>query len=60
MGLLLMALAVMAVGGGAGWYFKIYRPGQQAAASEEYEPEYDNRYDGVDDGGAEDWEEDDA
>ncbi len=61
MGLLLMALTVVAVGGGAGWYFKIYRPGQQAAASEEeYEPEYDNRYDGVDDGGAEDWEEDDA
>ena len=52
MGMLLIALAVVAVGGGAGWYFKIYRPRQQAAVLEdEYEPEPDdeNRYDGVDD-----------
>ena len=31
-GMLLTALAVLAIGGGAGWYFKIYRPKQQAAA----------------------------
>lgn len=31
-GMLLAALAVLAIGGGAGWYFKIYRPKQQAAA----------------------------
>ena len=52
-GTLLLALAVVAVGGGAGWYFKIYKPRQQRAAEleEEYEPEpdYGNRYDGVDD-----------
>ena len=31
-GTLLLVLAVLAIGGGAGWYFKIYRPKQQAAA----------------------------
>lgn len=31
-GTLLLVLAVLALGGGAGWYFKIYRPKQQAAA----------------------------
>ena len=36
-GMLLAALAVLALGGGAGWYFKIYRPKQQKAA----EPEED-------------------
>ena len=36
-GMLLAALAVLALGGGAGWYFKIYRPRQQKAA----EPEED-------------------
>lgn len=36
----LMALAVVVIGGGAGWYFKIYRPKLQKAA----EPEED--YDG--------------
>ena len=34
------SLAVVAIGGGAGWYFKIYRPKQQKAM----EPEED--YDG--------------
>ncbi len=29
---LLLVLAVLAIGGGAGWYFKIYRPKQQQAA----------------------------
>ena len=47
-GPLLLVLAVMAVGGGAGWYFKIYRPKhQQAAAPEE---DYDEAaYDGPED-----------
>lgn len=45
-GMLLAALAVLALGGGAGWYFKIYRPKQQKAA----EPEEDHAdYDEPDD-----------
>ena len=36
-GPLLLALAVVVIGGGAGWYFKIYRPKHQKAA----EPEED-------------------
>ena len=32
-GTLLLVLAVLAIGGGAGWYFKIYRPKQQQAAA---------------------------
>ena len=46
-GTLLAVLAVLALGGGAGWYFKIYRPKQQAAApgedfdeAEEYGEDY--------------------
>ncbi len=47
-GTLLLVLAVLAIGGGAGWYFKIYRPKQQQAAepgadydeSEEYGEDY--------------------
>ena len=46
-GMLLAALAVLAIGGGAGWYFKIYRPKQQAAGpgedfdeAEEYGEDY--------------------
>ena len=47
-GPLLLALAVVAIGGGAGWYFKIYRPKLQKAA----EPEEDyggDPYDGPED-----------
>lgn len=47
-GPLLMALAVVVIGGGAGWYFKIYRPKLQKAA----EPEEDyggDPYDGPED-----------
>ena len=41
-GMLLAALAVLAIGGGAGWYFKIYRPKQQKAAEPEEDfSEYD-------------------
>ena len=45
---LLLALAVVVIGGGAGWYFKIYRPKHQKAA----EPEEDyggDPYDGPED-----------
>lgn len=51
-GTLLLVLAVVAVGGAAGWYFKIYRPKQQIAADlddddypAELEPEFDDGYD---------------
>lgn len=61
MGMLLIALAVVAVGGGAGWYFKIYRPKQQRAADleedypDEAEPDYGDGYsDYGEDYGAED------
>ena len=49
-GMLLAVLGVLAIGGGAGWYFKIYRPKQQQAAGpggdydegEEYGEDYDS------------------
>lgn len=51
-GTLLLVLAVVAVGGAAGWYFKIYRPKQQIAADleddsypTELEPEFEDGYD---------------
>ena len=43
-GTLLLALAVVVIGGGAGWYFKIYRPKQERAtaqAEEDYSDESD-------------------
>lgn len=59
-GPLLMALAVVVIGGGAGWYFKIYRPKHQKAA----EPEEDyggDPYDGPEDyDGEAPWDEDDG
>ena len=58
-GPLLLALAVVVIGGGAGWYFKIYRPKHQQAA----EPEEDyggDPYDGPEDYDGEVlWDEDD-
>ena len=58
-GPLILVLAIFAVGGGAGWYFKIYRPQhQQAAAPEDdYEEEMDAYNDFEDDGPP--WDEDD-
>ena len=44
---LLLALAVVVIGGGAGWYFKIYRPKKQQAA--ESEADYGGEYDGAED-----------
>ena len=45
-GMLLLALAVVGIGGGAGWYFKIYRPKKQRAA--ESEENYGGEYDAFD------------
>ena len=43
----MLALAVVVIGGGAGWYFKIYRPKKQRAA--ESEADYGSEYDGSED-----------
>lgn len=58
-GPLILVLAIFAIGGGAGWYFKIYRPQhQQAAAPEDdYKEEMDAYNDFEDDGPP--WDEDD-
>ena len=42
--MLLLVLAVAVIGGGAGWYFKIYRPKKQQAAdaAEDYGDDYDD------------------
>ena len=65
MGMLLLVLAVAVIGGGAGWYFKIYRPKHQKAAEpeEDYGGELDG-YDGEEPYGDEDddgppWDEED-
>jgi len=56
-GMLIFIIVLAIIGGGAGWYFKIYRPKQQGAAtSDEYEPPADEDeidLDGWDDNGAE-------
>ena len=51
-GPLILVLAIFAIGGGAGWYFKIYRPQRQQAAAPEddYEEEMDAYNDFEDDG----------
>ena len=48
MGTILIVLALAAVGGGAGWYFKVYRPKQQRAA-EAVEEDYGDELDAFDD-----------
>lgn len=62
LGTFLVALVVVAVGGGAGWYFKIYRPKQQQAADdleEDYaEPDYGDGYEDENDGPP--WDEEDG
>ena len=47
-GTLLLALAVVVIGGGAGWYFKIYRPKQEQAAAQA-EEDYSDEPDPYDD-----------
>mgnify|MGYP001609380501 CR=1 FL=1 len=47
MGTILLILAIAAVGGGAGWYFKVYRPKQQRAA--ETEEDYGDELETYDD-----------
>ena len=47
-GTLLLALAVVVIGGGAGWYFKIYRPKQEQAAAQA-EEDYGDEPDPYDD-----------
>lgn len=52
-GMLLLALAVVGIGGVAGWYFKIYHPKKQRAADaaeDAYESEYDGSGEYDDDG----------
>ncbi|OUO66073.1 bacteriocin [Anaerotruncus colihominis] len=56
-GMLIPLLAALVIGGGAGWYFKIYRPKQQRATEpeEDYSEELDD-YSDYDDGPP--WDED--
>ena len=56
-GMLLLVLAVAVLGGGAAFYFKVYRPKQQAATEpeEDYGEELED-YDGEEDGPP--WDED--
>lgn len=49
-GTLLLVLAVVVIGGGAGWYFKIYRPKQEQAAAQA-EEDYGDEPDPYDDPG---------
>ena len=56
----LLILAVAVLGGGAGWYFKIYRPKHEKAAvpEEDYSEELADYDDSEDDGPP--WDEDDT
>ena len=58
-GMILLVLAVMGIGGGAAWYFKIYRPKHQQADQPEEDDggEYPD-YDGFEDDGPP-WDEED-
>ena len=66
-GMLLLVLAVAVIGGGAGWYFKIYRPKHEKAAEPEEDyggelPDYDGSegYGDEEDGPPWDEEDDDG
>ena len=63
-GMLLAVLGVLALGGGAGWYFKIYRPKQQQAAGPggDYDEaeEYAEDFDGADYGDNPPWDEEET
>ena len=56
MGTLLLILAVALIGGGAGWYFKVYRPKHQRAA--QHEEDYGDELEDYDD--APPWDEDES
>ena len=58
-GTLLLVLAVALIGGGAGWYFKVYRPKQEKASQpeEDYGEEFEDFDDPEDDGPP--WDEED-
>lgn len=58
-GPLLLGLAVLLVGGGAAWYFKIYRPKHHQAAAPEEDYDEADPYDGPEDyGDGPPWDED--
>lgn len=65
-GTLLLALAVVVIGGGAGWYFKIYRPKQERAAAqaeEDYSDEpdpYDDPEEGYDPYGGDEYDDEET
>ena len=50
-GMLLLVLGLALIGGGAGWYFKVYRPKQEKAAGpvEDYDEELEDYDDPGDD-----------
>ena len=52
-GMLIIVLVLAVIGGGAGWYFKIYKPKQQGAGADEYEPPVEDETD------FDDWDETD-
>ena len=63
-GMLLLVLAVAVIGGGAGWYFKIYRPKHEKAAEPEEDyggelPDYDGAEDYGDEEDGPPWDEED-
>ena len=55
MGTYIFIIVIAVLGGGAGWYFKIYKPKQQGAADGE---EYDPAMDDAENDYADDWGED--
>lgn len=58
-GTILLVLAVAAIGGGAGWYFKIYRPKHQAPDLDEEEIDFEEEGDEPDgDSDLPPWDED--
>jgi len=62
MGTPILVIVCVMIGGGAGWYFKIYRPKQQRAASAEaeFEPPGDEEAPGSGEWDEEQWSDDDS